>query len=57
MFEKIKNNFNTQTWVLIPIAITINIAVGQIVLLLKLPVFLDLIGTVLVAVLCGPWAH
>jgi energy-coupling factor transport system substrate-specific component len=56
MLEKIKNNFNTQTWVLIPIAIAINVAVGQIVLLLKLPVFLDSIGTVLVAVLCGPWA-
>ena len=56
MLEKIKNNFNTQTWVLIPIAIAINIAVGQIVLLLKLPVFLDSIGTVLVAVLAGPWA-
>jgi len=56
MLEKIKNNFNTQTWVLIPIAIAINIVVGQIVLLLKLPVFLDSIGTVLVAVLCGPWA-
>lgn len=56
MLERIKNNFNTQTWVLIPIAIAINIAIGQIVLLLKLPVFLDSIGTVLVAVLCGPWA-
>jgi energy-coupling factor transport system substrate-specific component len=56
MLEKIKNNFNTQTWVLIPIAIAINIAVGQIVLLLKLPVYLDSIGTVVVAVLCGPWA-
>jgi energy-coupling factor transport system substrate-specific component len=56
MLEKIKNNFNTQTWVLIPIAIVINIAIGQIVVLLKLPVFLDSIGTVLVAVLCGPWA-
>ncbi|MBI2332840.1 MAG: ECF transporter S component [Chloroflexi bacterium] len=56
MLEKIKNNFNTQTWVLIPIAIGINLAVGQIVLVLKLPVFLDSIGTVLVAVLCGPWA-
>ncbi|MBL0347187.1 ECF transporter S component [Candidatus Villigracilis affinis] len=53
---KIKNNFNTQTWVLIPIAIGINIAVGQIVLVLKLPVFLDPIGTVMVAALCGPWA-
>ena len=56
MFEKIKNNFNTQTWVLIPIAIAINLAIGQVVLVLKLPVFLDSIGTVLVAVLCGPWA-
>lgn len=56
MLEKIKNNFNTQTWVLIPIAIAINIAIGQIVLVLKLPVYLDSIGTVLVAVLCGPWA-
>lgn len=56
MLEKIKNNFNTQTWVLIVIAIAINIAMGQIVLLLKLPVYLDSIGTVLVAVLCGPWA-
>ena len=56
MLDKIKSNFNTQTWVLIPIAIAINIAVGQIVLVLKLPVFLDSIGTVLVAVLCGPWA-
>jgi len=56
MLEKIKNNFNTQTWVLIAIAIAINIAMGQIVVLLKLPVYLDSIGTVLVAVLCGPWA-
>ncbi|MBK6793312.1 MAG: hypothetical protein IPG80_12440 [Anaerolineales bacterium] len=53
--DKIKSNQYT-TWVLIPIAIAINVAVGQIVLVLKLPVFLDSIGTVLVAVLCGPWA-
>src|SRR5215207_5607175 len=52
----IGSNFNTMTWVLIPVAIAINIAVGQIVVLLKLPVFLDSIGTVLVAALCGPWA-
>jgi energy-coupling factor transport system substrate-specific component len=44
------------TWVLIPVAIAINIAVGQIVALLKLPVFLDSIGTVLVGIICGPWA-
>ena len=56
MLDRIKNNFNTQTWVLIPIAIAINIAIGQVVVLLKLPVYLDSIGTVLVAALCGPWA-
>jgi energy-coupling factor transport system substrate-specific component len=44
------------TWVLIPVAIAINIVIGQIVLVLKLPVFLDSIGTVLVAVVAGPWA-
>ncbi len=52
----IGSNFNTMTWVLIPVAIAINIAIGQIVLLLKLPVYLDSIGTVLVGALCGPWA-
>jgi len=56
MLAKIRKDFNTMTWVLIPVAIAINIAVGQIVLLLKLPVYLDSIGTVLVGVICGPWA-
>ena len=52
----IGRDFNTMTWVLIPVAIAINIAIGQIVLLLKLPVYLDSIGTVLVGAVCGPWA-
>ncbi len=56
MLEKLKKDFTTMTWVLIPVAIAINIVVGQIVVLLKLPVFLNSIGTVLVAILCGPWA-
>lgn len=54
--NSIRRDFSTMTWVLIPVAIAINIAIGQIVLLLKLPVYLDSIGTVLVGVLCGPWA-
>src|SRR6185436_3333700 len=49
-------DFNTMTWVLIPVAIAINVVMGEIVVQLKLPVYLDSIGTVLVAVLCGPWA-
>ena len=56
MFEKIKKDFTTMTWVLIPVAIAINIAMGQIIVLLKWPVYLDSIGTVLVGILCGPWA-
>lgn len=55
-FERVKQDFSTFTWVLIAVAIVLNIVVGQLVSLLKLPVFLDSIGTVLVGVLAGPWA-
>jgi energy-coupling factor transport system substrate-specific component len=54
--EQLKREFSTFTFVLIAVAIVLNIVVGQLVSLLKLPVFLDSIGTVLVGVLAGPWA-
>jgi energy-coupling factor transport system substrate-specific component len=54
--DSIKKDFNTMTWVLIPVAIAINVVIGQIVVVLKLPVYLDSIGTMLVGALCGPWA-
>ncbi len=54
--EQIKKDFTTFTFVLIAVAIVLNIAMGQLVSLLKLPIFLDSIGTVLVGVLAGPWA-
>src|SRR5215210_4788878 len=54
--DRLKADFSTMTLVLIPVAIAINIVIGQIVSLLKLPVYLDSIGTVLVGVLAGPWA-
>ncbi len=42
---------------LIPLAIAINVALGQLVQsVLKLPIYLDSIGTVLVGVLLGPLA-
>ena len=47
--------FDTRTIVLIPIAIAINIVLGQTVAAaLKVPVYLDSIGTILVGVLAGP---
>ncbi len=52
----LKKDFNTMTWVLMPVAIAINVAIGQIVVLLRLPLYLDSIGTVLVGAICGPIA-
>jgi energy-coupling factor transport system substrate-specific component len=52
----LKRDFSTLTLVLIPVAIAINIAVGQLIYTLKVPLYLDSIGTVLVGVLAGPWA-
>jgi energy-coupling factor transport system substrate-specific component len=53
----LRKDFTTITWVMIPVAIAINIAVGQLVYgVLKIPLYLDSIGTVLVGVLAGPWA-
>jgi energy-coupling factor transport system substrate-specific component len=54
--KRIQKDFTTMTWVLIPVAIAINGVIGYIVGQLKLPVFLDSIGTVLVGAICGPWA-
>lgn len=51
-----KRSFSTLVLALIPVAIAINIAIGQLVVLLKIPVYLDSIGTVLVGLLAGPWA-
>jgi len=49
--------FGTSTLVLMVVAIAINIAVGYLVQnVLKLPIYLDSIGTVLVGVLAGPLA-
>jgi hypothetical protein len=56
-FESISRQFDTRTIVLIPIAIAINIILGQTVAAaLKVPIYLDSIGTILVGVLAGPLA-
>jgi energy-coupling factor transport system substrate-specific component len=38
---------------LIPVGIAVNIVGGQIAILLKLPIWLDAIGTILIAAICG----
>lgn len=54
--QRFKQDFTTITLTLIPVAIVFNIVIGQIASALKLPIFLDSIGTVLVGILAGPWA-
>lgn len=51
----IKADFNLITILIIPIAIAINFICGSLVLALKLPLYLDSIGTFLVGMLGGPW--
>ncbi len=55
--DRIRKDFTTITWVMIPVAIAINMALGFIVFSLKIPfLYLDSIGTILVGLLCGPIA-
>ncbi len=54
-WAKVKAEFTTTAIVLIPIAIGIN-QVGRLIsTALGLPIFLDTIGTVFMAMLAGPW--
>ena len=50
-----KRNINVYQICLTALAVGINIAGGQIALFLKLPVYLDSIGTILAGALLGPW--
>lgn len=51
-----RSAFNTYTFALMPIAIVLNIALGRLIDLLHLPLYLDQIGTIWVGVLAGPIA-
>lgn len=51
----IKEDMSLLAILLIPISVAINIVGGQLTNLLKLPVFLNTIGTMLSGILAGPW--
>ena len=55
--SSVTSQFTTRTLILMPIAIALNIILGQTVAAaLKIPIYLDSIGTILVGVLAGPLA-
>lgn len=55
--DSIRRQFDTRIIILIPVAMAINIALGTAVAsALKIPIYLDSVGTILVAALGGPLA-
>lgn len=53
--HSIKDDFTMLALLIIPIAVAVNFVGGQLASLLKLPFYLDTIGTIFAAMLCGPW--
>lgn len=51
----LRYDFSLIAILLVPIGVAINVVVALIVQLLKLPVYLDTIGTALTAMIGGPW--
>ena len=51
----IKDDFSMLAILLIPVGVAVNFVGGQLASLLKLPMYLDTIGTIFTAMLCGPW--
>jgi hypothetical protein len=55
--DSLATQFTTRTYLLMALGIAVNIILGQTVAAaLKIPIYLDSIGTILVGVLCGPIA-
>lgn len=51
----IKDDFTMQAILIIPVCVAVNFVGGQLAGLLKLPMYLDIIGTIFASLLCGPW--
>ena len=51
----LKHDFSMLAILVIPIGVAVNFVGGQTAAILKLPLYLDAIGTMFVSMLCGPW--
>lgn len=51
----IKEDFSMLALLIIPVGVAVNFVGGQLASILKLPMYLDTIGTIFAAMLCGPW--
>ncbi len=55
MKRGIKYDFTLIALLLIPVGVSINVVGYQLSTILKLPVFIDMIGTLMVSIIAGPW--
>lgn len=53
--RSIKDDFSMLAILVIPVAVAVNFVGGQLASMLKLPMYLDTIGTIFASMLCGPW--
>ena len=53
--DSIKEDFSMLALLIIPVGVAVNFVGGQLASLLKLPMYLDAIGTIFASLLCGPW--
>lgn len=53
--QRAQSDFTTVAWVLIPVAVGINVIGGTLTNVLRIPLYLDMIGTILLALLAGPY--
>lgn len=51
----IKDDFSMMALLIIPVGVAVNFVGGQLASVLKLPMYLDTIGTIFTAMLAGPW--
>ena len=53
--HSIKDDFTMLALLIIPVGVAINFVGAQIAAVLKLPIYMDSIGTIFASMLCGPW--
>lgn len=53
--HSIKEDFSMLAILTIPVGVAVNVVGGQLASLLKLPMYLDTIGTIFTAIIAGPW--
>lgn len=55
MKRGLKHDFSLIAIMLIPIGVGLNVVIAQLVQILRLPIWLDAIGTIVAAMVAGPW--